>query len=91
MKKRVRVRIEGRVHGVFFRYTTHKRANTLGLTGWVKNKEDGSVEVLIEGDEKKVQELIDWCHIGPIIAKVTSVEINEEKYTGEFSSFEIQH
>ena len=90
MKKRVRVKVNGRVQGVFFRANTEKQAKSLGLTGWVKNTDDG-VEVLVEGDDKKIQELIDWCHKGPMFAKVESVDVKEEKFIDEFDEFVIEH
>ena len=89
MKKRVRVKVNGRVQGVFFRANTEKQAKRLGLRGWVKNTDDG-VEVLVEGDDKKIQELIDWCHKGPMFAKVASVDVKEEKFTDEFDAFVIE-
>ena len=89
MKKRVRVKVNGRVQGVFFRANTEKQAKSLGLTGWVKNTDDG-VEVLVEGDGKKIQELIDWCHKGPMFAKVESVDVKEEKFADEFDEFVIE-
>ena len=89
MKKRVRVKVNGRVQGVFFRANTEKQAKSLGLTGWVKNTDDG-VEVLVEGDDKKIQELIDWCHKGPMFAKVVSVDVKEEKFADEFDEFVIE-
>ena len=89
MKKRVRVKVNGRVQGVFFRANTEKQAKRLGLRGWVKNTDD-SVEVLVEGDDKKIQELIDWCHKGPMFAKVESVDVKEEKFTDEFDAFVIE-
>lgn len=90
MKKRVRVRVNGRVQGVFFRRNTEKTARKLGLTGWVRNVDD-SVEVIAEGDEEKLLELIAWCRKGPMIAKVESIEVEDEKYTGEFSDFTIAY
>jgi acylphosphatase len=81
--------IEGRVQGVFFRDSTRREAIELGLCGWVKNRFDGSVEVVAEGPREKVETLIAWCHHGPPIARVTRVHEIEEDYTGEFDSFRV--
>jgi len=81
--------IEGRVQGVFFRDSTRREAIELGLCGWVKNRFDGSVEVVAEGPREKVETLIAWCHHGPPIARVTRVHEIKEDYTGEFDSFRV--
>jgi acylphosphatase len=81
--------IEGRVQGVFFRDSTRREAIELGLKGWVKNRFDGSVEVVAEGPREKVETLIAWCHHGPPIARVTRVREIKEDYTGEFDSFKV--
>jgi len=73
----VKLKITGRVQGVFYRQTTCKEANALALFGWVKNKSDGSVEALVYGPDEKVQELVNWCHEGPPSAKVESVEVED--------------
>jgi len=90
MKKiRVHLIIEGRVQGVWFRESTKRKALSLGVYGWVRNLPDGTVEVVAEGDEDKVRELVKWCHKGPPAAKVTNVKVEEEEYLGEFSSFDV--
>jgi acylphosphatase len=81
--------IEGRVQGVWFRETTRQEATRLGLCGWVKNRLDGSVEVVVEGPREKVETLTAWCHHGPPIARVTGVHKIKEDYTGEFDSFRV--
>ena len=86
---RARVRVYGRVQGVFFRYNTRRRALELGLKGWVRNVPDGTVEILVEGPRDKVERLIDWARVGPPLAKVTKVDVQWEDYRGEFDSFEI--
>jgi len=87
--KRFKIRIYGLVQGVFFRVNTKKVAEELGLNGWIKNKEDGSVEVLVEGEESKIQELLKWCKKGSSASIVEKIEIKREKFNGEFKSFEI--
>ncbi len=68
--------VHGHVQGVFYRSNTHKVADRLGLTGWVKNCEDGSVEIHAEGDKNTLEELIEWCRHGPALAKVSKIDLN---------------
>jgi acylphosphatase len=90
-KVRARVIIEGRVQGVFFRHHTQEMAYQLGLKGWVKNRRDGRVEAVFEGDKEKVDQIIQWCHLGPSEARVTKVYLNWENHTGEFDDFAISY
>ena len=90
-KVRVHVIIEGRVQGVFFRYRTQEMALKLDVKGWVKNRWDGSVEALFEGDKKKVDQIVQWCRRGPSQARVTNVHTTWENYTGEFEDFSIHY
>lgn len=91
MKKRARLFISGRVQGVFYRANTQERARQLGLTGWVRNLPDGRVEAVVEGEEERIQELINWCHEGPPGARVEEVEVHWEDYRGEFEDFQIRY
>lgn len=86
---RVRLVIEGRVQGVFFRDSTRRKAIELGVRGWVKNRSDGTVEALAEGDEDDVASLIVWCHEGPPHARVDRVIETREKWLDEFDSFDV--
>ena len=86
---RVRLIVEGRVQGVWFRDSTRTQANKLGLNGWVKNRSDGRVEVLAEGPEAEVEQLIQWCHEGPSYARVDRVDESREAWQGEFDRFDI--
>lgn len=88
-KVRARVIVEGRVQGVFFRAHTQEMADRLKLTGWVKNRRDGRVEALFEGDKGNVQRMIEWCHRGPSEARVTKVFVTWEEFVGEFKEFTI--
>ncbi len=88
-QSRVRLRIEGRVQGVFFRYSTVEEAVRLRLGGWVRNCPDGSVEVVAEGPRQNIEDLIRWCHHGPPGARVHNVRIQREDYKGEFENFRI--
>jgi acylphosphatase len=77
-QRSVRVRIEGRVQGVGFRYWVENTANDLGLTGWVRNRRDGSVEALFAGAASSVTEMLERCRHGPPSAHVTAVTVEEE-------------
>jgi len=88
-KSRKHVIIRGRVQGVFFRMETQRAAERLGVFGWVKNRADGTVEAVFEGEKEKVDAVIDWCRRGPRHADVKGVDIHEENYTGEFNDFSI--
>lgn len=83
--------IEGRVQGVFFRHHTKQMAGRLGLKGWVRNRSDGTVEALFEGDRAKVDTMIHWCHQGPPSARVTKVDVMWEAYTGEYEDFSVSY
>jgi acylphosphatase len=77
--RRVRVRVRGRVQGVFFRAEARARAESLGLTGWVRNEPDGSVAAVFQGDPERVESMVDWCRRGPRGAVVDEVEVFEEE------------
>jgi acylphosphatase len=80
---RLRVRILGRVQGVFFRAEAQQRAESLGIAGWIRNAEDGSVEAAFEGEEERVHSLVDWCRRGPGGAQVVDVEVEPAEPKGE--------
>jgi acylphosphatase len=71
---RVRIVVRGRVQGVWFRGSTRDEARRLGLAGWARNRADGSVEILAQGAPAAVDRLVAWCHDGPPLARVRSVE-----------------
>jgi acylphosphatase len=77
-ERTVRVRIDGHVQGVGFRYWTEAAAGELGLAGWVRNCRDGSVEALFSGAAESVAEMLARCHGGPPSARVDSVTVLEE-------------
>ncbi len=87
---RAHVFVSGRVQGVNFRYYTQRKAQELGLTGWVRNLWDGRVEAIFEGDEQAVRRAVDWCHGGPPSAWVEDVEVAYEPPTGEFGGFRVR-
>lgn len=90
MKKNVHVKIFGRVQGVWFRASTKQKAEMLGITGWVKNTDDGCVEAIFEGEEEQIDKMIDWCHFGSSLAKVKNVDVKKQEIV-YFENFEIKH
>ncbi len=88
--KCVHLIVSGKVQGVFFRDNTRKKAVELDLHGYAKNLEDGTVEVVAQGDENKINELIDFIKKGPGISKVVDIKINHKELEN-FSGFEIKY
>ncbi|HET6560814.1 MAG TPA: acylphosphatase [Marmoricola sp.] len=84
-----RVRVEGRVQGVFFRDSCRAEADARGVAGWVTNEPDGSVSVHLEGDEAAVAEVVAWCHEGPRHARVARVDESEAPLQG-LTGFEVR-
>lgn len=82
------VRVSGLVQGVGYRYATVQRARELGLVGWVRNRHDGTVEVLVQGPAANVEALIDWMRRGPPGAVVTRLEESDGPAGRLFRSFE---
>lgn len=76
---------------VFFRYSTCQEAEKLGVTGWVMNRPEGSVELVAEGPKEAVDKLMEWCRTGPPNARVTNVKVTEEPYADEFKSFDVKY
>ena len=90
-KTRCHVLVSGRVQGVFFRQNTRERARALGLKGWVRNTEDGKVEAVFEGEREKIEKILEWMKVGPILARVENLEIKWEDFKNEFKDFEIRY
>lgn len=86
----MRLKIEGRVQGVYFRASTVMHAQRLGVTGWVRNCSDGSVEAVAEGRRESIEKLIEWCRHGPQGARVTRVQVDWEDPQEEFTEFGIR-
>ena len=80
---RRRVVVHGRVHGVGFRVGCARRAEAAGLTGWVRNRADGTVEAVFEGAPDTVDALVAWCKTGPTMAQVTDFEVFDEPVGGD--------
>jgi acylphosphatase len=84
--KRAYLRIHGHVQGVFFRHQARQRAQSLGLTGWVRNCPDGTVEAAAQGPDDAVQQFVAWAHEGPSGASVERVDVKLlEPESGEYS------
>lgn len=81
--------IEGRVQGVWFRESTRRQAVSLGVSGWVQNRPEGTVEAVLEGPEDAVLRLVAWCGKGPSAANVTRIHETEETWRGEFHAFDV--
>jgi acylphosphatase len=86
----VQLIIAGRVQGVYFRASAVSEAQKLGLTGWVKNRPDGSVQAVAEGPREKLDQLIAWCHQGPGGAKATSANVQWAEAQNAFLGFAIR-
>ena len=91
MQERVRRRVtaRGRVQGVFFRDTVRREAERAGVAGWASNEPDGSVEVVLEGDQETVERLVALCRSGPGRAEVEEVSVREEE-PEDLGDFEVR-
>ena len=90
-KARAHAVITGIVQGVFFRMETQRAAERYGVDGWVRNRRDGSVEAVFEGEKKEVDAVLNWCREGPARAVVHDVVVEWHEYTGEFGGFDITY
>lgn len=89
--KQMHIHVSGRVQGVFFRVEAQKKGRELGLRGFVRNLEDGSVEVVAQGDEKQVEAMLAWCRKGPENAQVRNLEFDWQELDSTFpSDFEVR-
>ena len=87
--KQLQLIVRGRVQGVYFRASTQREARRLGLSGWVKNRPDGALEILAEGEETSIRELFGWAQKGPSAARVERVDSRWRSFTGDFADFRI--
>ncbi|OUZ07251.1 acylphosphatase [Aeromicrobium sp. PE09-221] len=83
--------VHGRVQGVYFRASCEDMARRLGVAGWVRNRDDGAVELVAQGSADAVEELVRWCHQGPRQASVTSVEVGEAEVDDRLSDFRTRY
>ena len=88
--RRVHIVVRGRVQGVFFRASALEHAQQLGLRGWVRNRPDGAVELVAEGDAAAVASLVDWCHHGPPSARVESVDVRPDSSNEVLQGFRLR-
>jgi acylphosphatase len=88
--RRVKILVSGRVQGVYFRMFTQNKAKQFGIKGCAGNLPDGRVEIIAEADHRSIEQLIKWCHKGPITARVDDVEIIELEADGILTTFEIR-
>lgn len=88
---RAHVIVHGRVQGVFFRYETQNAATQRGVTGWVRNLPDGTVEAVFEGSESDVKRTLKWCEGGPPAARVDKLDVTWLSAEGTFDSFDIRY
>ena len=86
-QKKLRLVIHGRVQGVFYRDSMRLEAQRLGVSGWVKNRSDGSVEAAVHGDPAAVDAIVRWAHRGPELAHVERVEIEPDD--GVYNGFDV--
>ncbi len=86
---RYKITVKGKVQGVFYRSSTQAKAKELNLSGWVRNEEDGTVTIEAEGEEQKLEKLLEWCRQGPGAAVVNDVEYNEIEPKG-VNGFEVR-
>ena len=90
MKKSVRVYITGTVQGIFFRAFIKENAEKLDVKGFIRNLEDGRIEIFLEGNTNEVDKMVELCQKGPKHARIESAEIKDEKFQG-FKDFKILH
>jgi len=88
--KSLRLIISGKVQGVFFRHNTKKKADELGLKGYVRNLPDDSVEVVAEGSREKLDELAEFCRNNPGFSEVDDIKAHFEESKSKFSDFQIK-
>lgn len=89
MNQRIHLIISGEVQGVGFRSWTRRQARELSLTGWVTNRDDGTVEVVAEGPRAVLEQLEQRCHTGPEVSWVSQVDVRWEQATHEFPDFTV--
>jgi len=86
---RIHLIVKGKVQGVGYRNNAKRRADQLGLRGWIKNLSNGSVEIIAQGSEKKIEEFVAWCQKGPIISTVEEVQIEKQEPDTDFWDFKV--
>ena len=90
MEVRAHVRFFGQVQGVYFRDNTRRRAEELGVVGWVRNLRDGSVEAVLEGPQEPVEALIEWCRTSQPYARDVEAKVSWDGFQGRFKTFSVR-
>lgn len=90
MIRKVKILVSGRVQGVYFRLFTQNKAKHFAIKGSARNLPDGRVEIIAEAENLTIEKFIQWCHKGPITARVDQVEITELQHEESLTSFEIK-
>ena len=88
-RTRAHVVVSGRVQGVWFRGSAQAQARARGVTGWIRNRSDDTVEAVLEGEDADVRAVVDWCRRGPPGARVDGVEVAWLPWRGEFEGMRI--
>ena len=88
-QQRVRLLVSGNVQGVFFRQALKVIAKKNNISGWVRNLKDGRVEAVLEGDSKSTNSVIEWTRVGPANSRVDNIEVINEEFENEFSTFDV--
>lgn len=90
-KQCLHIIVSGLVQGVYFRASTQNKANSLGVTGWVKNLVDGSVEIMVEGEKNLVNQMLEWCKKGTIGSEVENINYENIPFQNKFTEFIITY
>ena len=91
VQKRIHIFVTGRVQGVFFRQSARVMAIKNNVNGWVRNLDDGRVEIVTEGQKQNIDNFVDWCKTGSANSRVDEFELSEENSTDEFENFEVRY
>ncbi len=91
MKKRAHLIVHGDVQGVGLRYLVRNQAKVLNITGWIINRDNGTVELVAEGEESDLKKLIEFCRHGPRYAKIEEVKVEWQDYKAEFHDFSVRY
>ena len=89
-QKALHILVEGKVQGVYYRASTAKKAQSLGLVGWVRNLDDGRVEIHAQGEAEVLSELVQWCQRGPVLAKVSALHHELAVLDQKMTVFEVR-
>jgi|TARA_Y100001963_G_C6632502_1_gene376957 acylphosphatase len=91
VQKQIHIFVTGRVQGVFFRQSTKVMAIKNNAKGWVRNLDDGRVEIVAQGETQDIDNLAHWCKTGPANSRVDEFELSEENISDEFETFEVRY